>query len=128
MVQAKTLEKFISQSPEIAQAAGTDPATARRIMEAIEERIKSNRRHPAPQPPVGGISIRAASRKYGMRHTTIVRWVKEGFIPVILETKNEKFINEKITIAIIHKFKSFTGEGRKTIRKVLSGGSPCSEK
>jgi hypothetical protein len=98
MVQAKTLERLISLSPEIAQAAGTDPATAKRIMEAIEERIKSNRRHPREPAPQGSISLRVAAKKYHIPSTTLSFWVKRGYLKVLERTPNWLYIDEECLI------------------------------
>jgi hypothetical protein len=126
MVTTKVFERSINISETIAREAGTDKETVRRVLQAAKAKEEGRRRQPPPPTPDGGICLREAARKYGMRHTTLVLWVKMGYIPVILETKNEKFINEEVTSKIIHKYKNFNGEGRKTLKRVLNGGTPCS--
>lgn len=86
--------------------------------EAIKKLRSLPKRKPAPSPPIGGIGIRAASRKYGIPNRTISRWVQQGFIPILLETRNNKYINEQITTEIIAIYKSI--KGRRTIRKAIA--------
>jgi len=123
MIQARTLERkmvTISEAEKIIKE-GKGKADMLNKLNGL------TKRQPAPPPPEGGISIRKAARKYDMRHTTLVLWVKEGYIPVVLETKNKKFIDEATTIDIIQKFKNYTGDGRRTLKKVMSGGTLCPE-
>ena len=94
MVQARTLEKFKAQSPEIAQETGTDPEEVIKVLEAVAERIKKNQRQPREPIPEGGISIREAARKYKRSHCTILLWIKKGKIKVIKRTLNWTYIKE----------------------------------
>ena len=104
-------------SQEIAKKAGTKPAIALKVMVAMEEHINEKRRQPAPPPPEGGISIRAAGRKYNVDFRTISTWVKRGLVKVILETKNNKYIDEKSTKYLCTKYNSDPGRGKRTIFK-----------
>jgi hypothetical protein len=102
-MQIRTLEKFIAKSPEIAQEAGTDPEVARRVMEAIEERIKKSRRQPSDPAPKGGISLRSAARKYGIPHSTLLLWIPHNYIQVLKKTNYRTYISEDSLVKYINK-------------------------
>lgn len=118
MVTEKALEKYLNISQEIAQDADTEPEVAQRVIRAIEKRIVNKRRQPAPSPPEGGISQSAASRKYEVYQQTISRWVEKGYIPVVLRTKKEVYIDEEALAAIVADYNQSPGRGKKTIRRV----------
>jgi len=63
------------------------------------------KRQPKPPPPEGGISLREAARKYGVHHTTILKWVKKGLVPIIKRTPNWLYVDE----AAIQKIKKNGG-------------------
>jgi hypothetical protein len=94
MVTTKAFERSINISDTIAQEVGTDQETVRKVLEAAKAKEESRRRQPAPPPPTGGISLRAAGRKYNIDYRTISRWVKRGLIIVLLETRNCKYISD----------------------------------
>ena len=90
------------------------------VLDAVIEDRRNHKRQPKPEPPEGGISLRAAGRKYNTPPRTISRWVEQGFLPTILETKNEKFINEATFAELIAKYNSDLIIGRRTIRKAIA--------
>lgn len=51
--------------------------------------------------PEGGIAIREAGRKYGINYSTLSRWVKRGWVSVILRTNNWTYIDEKSLLKAI---------------------------
>jgi hypothetical protein len=71
--------------------------------------------------PVGGITLRQASRKYQMNLTTIWNWVKAGYIPVLVRTKSEIYISESTTKTLVDAFKKQPGRGKWTIKKIIEG-------
>ncbi len=58
-------------------------------------------RKKAPPPPPGSICIRAASRKYHIATGYLSRLADAGFITVIQETKNYRYLEEKSVKAFI---------------------------
>lgn len=66
--------------------------------EEILEAMKPNRRKDGHSTPKGGISLRAAARKYGIPYTTLWRRVKAGIksgeIRILAETKNWLYVEE----------------------------------
>ena len=81
----------------------------------VDELKKLPVRQPAPAPPEGGISIRAAARKYGVPDPTISRWAARGLIRVLLRTKNEVYLSEDDLIPVIKRYKQAPGRGRRTV-------------
>jgi len=86
------------------------------ILKEAAERIKSNGRKPAPAPPKGGISLSAAGRKYKILQQTISRWVSKGYIPVLLRTKREVYVEESALAELVEKYRQDPGQGKKTVR------------
>ncbi|MFA5389143.1 MAG: hypothetical protein WC312_05245 [Candidatus Omnitrophota bacterium] len=115
MVTSKTFERLSSISDRIADAAGTSEEVVRKVLDAAKTDIISRRRQPAPPPPEGGISIRAAGRKYKIDFRLISSWTKRGLITVLLETPNNKYINENQVAELAKKYKSDPGRGKRTV-------------
>lgn len=70
--------------------------------------------------PPGGISIMEASRKYGIAHSTISRWVQRGYIRVIERTSWRVYIDEKDLAKVVKHYRQAPGEGKWTVRKSLT--------
>lgn len=66
------------------------------ILEAAKPRRMNG--HKAPK---GGISIRAAARKYGINYSTLSRWAKRGWVNIIQRTANWTYIDEKSLVKAI---------------------------
>ncbi len=73
-------------------------------------------RQPKPEPPDGGISLRSASRKYGIPHPTLSRWVKKGYVPILLRTRNELYVNDALLSQLIKRYRQNPGQGKNTIQ------------
>lgn len=67
-------------------------------------------------PPKGGISQSEASRKYGVTQSSISQWVRHGYIPVLLRTKREVYIDEARLVEVIKCYKASPGQGKKTVK------------
>lgn len=93
------------------------------IVEETEKDLIKQRRLPSPPDPEGGISIRAAERKYRIASATISRWVKKTFVPVLLETANEKFIDEAKLIKLVEAYRQCPGRGTWAVKKACEKSS-----
>lgn len=113
MVTRKTLEKYVNEAEVIAEEINETPEVVTKVLRQVEVRIENGRRQPKPLIPEGGISLRAAERKYGVLHSTISRWVARGEIPVILRTDNWVYIDENALIKKIADYRKNPGKGRK---------------
>ena len=113
----RLLEKYKKMATTIAIDADTNPTTVVKVLAAMEHQMSQARRCKNPPPPPGAISIGAASRKYNMHVSTIVRWVQKGLVPVILRTKRYKYIDELILAEIIRRYKADPGQGKRTLEK-----------
>jgi len=109
-------ERLMSRAGTIARERESD-ITESILREAADE-IKSNGRKPAPEPPEGGISQSAASRKYKVRQETISRWVAKEYIPVMLRTKREVYVEESALAELVKKYRQDPGQGKKTVKPV----------
>lgn len=119
MVQAKTLDKYIARAPEFAVMTGADPKLVERILTTVKREIETNRRQPAPPPPEGGISIRAAERKYKIRSSTISGWVKDEHIPILKRGSKEIYISEELIARVAKEYKTLKGRGNRAIIKII---------
>ena len=59
-----------------------------------------------------GIHVREASRKYGVPHPTISRWVQRGIIRVIGQEANRVLIDEADTAYCVEVWRANRGSGR----------------
>lgn len=89
----KMTEKLMNEAATIAEERNTD--ITGEILREASDRIQNNGKKKAPAPPVGGISIREASRKYQVPRSSLSRWVKQGLISVFRRTDNWLYINEQ---------------------------------
>jgi len=78
---------------------------------------EERRRQPRPAPPEGGISIRAAARKYDLQSATLSDWRRDGILETLLETKNEVYISEKSVAKAAGLYKQDPGRGKRTIKR-----------
>jgi hypothetical protein len=84
--------------------------------EEILEALKPNRRGDGHNVPEGGICQSEASWKYGVTRTTISGWVLNSYIPILLETKKEVYIDEAKLIEVVECYKASPGQGKKTVK------------
>jgi len=89
------------------------------VLTLNKEYSENHKRQPKPPAPEGGISLGAAARKYKIPNQTISRWVKRGLISFILETRNEKYINEAEFAELAKRYKQNPGQGKWTIRQAF---------
>lgn len=104
----------------IAEEIHEKPEVVVKVLKQVEVRIENGRRQPKPPAPEGGISIRAAGRKYDIPFKTISRWAQRGFIPILLRTRNELYISEASLAQIASKYKSLPNSSRRTIGKAIA--------
>lgn len=114
-------EKLILEATIIAKSRKTK-LTPEILMEASENIHKS--RGPAPDPPEGSITYMEAERLYGINHSTISRWVQNGYIDIILETKREIYVDKIQLENLIAYYKENPGRGRFTLRYLFGKGHP----
>jgi hypothetical protein len=88
--------------------------------EEILEALKPNRRGDGHEVPEGGISQSEPSQKYDVAQTTISGWVLKGYVPALLRTSKEVYIDEAILAEVIECYKSSPGQGRKTVKQQFS--------
>ncbi len=118
MVTAKRVDRtyqYLERS-----TANLPPEERERILRGYLEDKASRKRQPPPPAPPGGIGIREAGRKYNVASVNISKWVRKGFIPVLLETKNIKYIDEPTLVKVIQIYLEAPGRGRWTVRKALT--------
>lgn len=114
----RSLEKLMTEAPAIAEETKLQTEDVERVFKQAMVHADNNKRQPKPPPPEGGISIRAAGRKYGIAPRTISGWVQRGLIPILLVTRNEKYIDETILAKIVQEYKKAPGQGKFTIRRI----------
>jgi hypothetical protein len=87
--------------------------TAQELVAELRDRRRAPRTKPCGPP--GSISLSEAARRYGVRQSTLSRWVPRFHIPIVLETANEKFVDEAVLLAYIRKYLENPGRGKKTV-------------
>ncbi len=115
----KTLEKELADVKAIAGVTGVDAAAVVRVITEMMRRVALRKRRKASPPPQGGISLRAAGRKYGVDYRTIGRWVKRGIVPVVRLTRNELYIEEGRLLPVVEVYRRDPGRGKKTVTRRL---------
>ena len=118
MVTKRTLEKYMNEAKVIAEEINETPEVVTKVLRQVEVRIENNKRQPRPPAPEGGISLSSAERKYKVPNPTICRWVKKGYIPILLRTKRELYIHEKILADLIRQYLINPGQGKRTTKKI----------
>lgn len=104
---------------EVAEKTGLPTGDVERVVGQIIADRNNHRRQPKLPPPEGGISLRAAERKYGIAHETLARWVRKGLIPVLLRTPNWLYVDEAKLAEVVQRYKQNPGQGKKTINSVV---------
>ncbi|MFA6307091.1 MAG: helix-turn-helix domain-containing protein [Patescibacteria group bacterium] len=98
-------EQLLAQYPDISP-------------ESLVKKMKEKPvRQPKPEPPVGGICINQASHKYDIPQQTLSRWVQRGLIPVLVETRNEKYVDESVLAERVRQYKANPGKGKRNFEK-----------
>lgn len=83
----------------------------------MSERKKS--KEPRPPAPEGGISLSEGSRRYNIPHPTISRWVSNGYIPVLLRTRYELFIQESRLAELAVVYQGNPGRGSWAVKQYI---------
>jgi len=113
----RSLEKLLTVAPVIARETKLTENEVERVFTQAMLHAENNKRQPAPQPPEGCISLRAASAKYGIPHPTLSVWInKKKYIPILLRTKNKLFVSEVLLVELINKYRKNPGQGKHTLR------------
>lgn len=107
-------EKISKRCPKISKGK------IKMVLEAVIEERQNNEKELRPTAPEGSISLRAACRKYGVLNSTLSGWVKRGYIPVLLRTRNWLYIDEAKSAQVIDLYKQDPGQGKKTVKRELS--------
>ena len=100
---------------EVADKTGLPTEDVERVVGQIITDKNNNRRQLKPPPPEGGISIRAAGRKYNLAPRTISGWVQKDFVPVLLRTKNWLYVDEAKLAEVVEQYRENPGQGKRTI-------------
>jgi hypothetical protein len=117
MVGARiTLERLDLDAEMVEREKGIPKEVSKVVLKTVIEDRQNHKRQPKPEPPTGGISLRAAERKYGIAHETLARWVKRGLIPILLRTPNWLYVDEAKLVEVIQRYKQNPGQGKKTIK------------
>lgn len=90
------------------------------VLDAVIEDRRNHRRQPKPEPPEGGISLRAAEKAYGIGNRTLSAWARAGYLPIKKRTKNELYVDEARLAQIIEAYKSLPDNKRRTIKKAIA--------
>lgn len=104
---------------EVAKQTGVPTEHVERVIGQIVMNHNNYKRQPKPLVPEGGICLRAAERKYGISNRTLSGWVKKGYIPILLRTKNELYVDENKLGEVVSLYKTSPGQGKLTIKQSL---------
>jgi hypothetical protein len=117
MVGARiTLERLDLDAELVEKKKGIPKEVSKVVLEAVIEDRQNHRRQPKQSPPEGGISLRAAGRKYDIPSGTLCRWIQKGLVPVLLRTLNWLYVDEAKLVEVIQRYKQNPGQGKKTIQ------------
>jgi hypothetical protein len=117
MVGARiTLERLDLDAEMVEKKRGVPKEVSKVVLETVIEDRQNHKRQPKPEPPEGGISLRAAERKHHIPCGTLCRWVQRGLIPVLLRTPNWLYVDEAKLVEVIQRYKQNPGQGKKTIK------------
>jgi hypothetical protein len=121
MVQARTFEKHRVIFQEIiTRDTGAEPDKAKKTLDDMEQVLMKSRRQPAPAPPPGGISQSKAARKYKVHSQTISRWAAAGYVPILLKSSKEVYVDEAKLFELVTVYRKRSGRGKKTIRRIFN--------
>jgi len=112
----RSLEKLMVNAPKIAEEIKLSTEDVKKVFTQAMNHAENNKRKPAPPPPEGGISQSEGSRKYGVRQENISRWVSKGYIPVLLRTNREVYVDEAALAELVKRYQQDPGQGKKTIK------------
>jgi hypothetical protein len=116
MVGARiTLERLDLDAEMVEKKRGIPKEVSKVVLETVIEERQNHKRKPKPLPPEGGISLRAASRKYDLPVSTLSRWTSKGYVFILLHTKKEIYVDEAKLAEVIQRYKQNPGQGKKTI-------------
>lgn len=110
-----TTSRVLIGLDDIKKADNLSDNEKRKVSSLIKKMARQRQRPERRPAPEGSISIRAAERKYGVPSRTISGWVSKGYIRVVLDTKNWKYIDEAELVKLIEKYKTNPGQGKKTV-------------
>lgn len=116
----KSLEKLMTEAPQIAQETNLPTEAVEKVFVQAMVRAENNKRQPVPPPPEGGISLSDAKRKYGVSHQTLSRWVKRGYIQILLRTNKELYISKAELGKIAEAYLKNPGQGKRTLKRYLN--------
>jgi hypothetical protein len=116
-----TLDRVDSDAEIVEQKKGIPRGISKVVLETVIEERQNHRRQPKPEPPEGGITLRAAERKYGISCATLSRWTTKGYIPVLLRTNKELYLHEEIVAKLATAYNQGRGQGKWTIKQILKG-------
>jgi len=116
MIQSRTIERKMVAINEVEKIILESKTPG----EAVKKLRSLKKRQPAPPPPPGGISQSEAKRKYGIAQTTISGWVSKGYIPLLLRTTKEVYIDEAKLAEVVKCFKQSPGQGKKIVKRKFS--------
>lgn len=115
----KWAERYLLEAITIAEKKNIElPVEV--LMEAGENIIKQ----PAPDPPEDGITFMEAERLFGINHSTISRWVQQGYLDILLETNRETYIDRIQLENLVGHYTENPGQGKFTLRKLFGKGHP----
>ncbi len=115
-------ERELERLGQLCEMTGSTPEKARDFIMA-QDKLREPRRPKAPiEIPEGGMSVRAVARRHHMDDTTILNWVHQKYIPILLKTKKTTYIDSAKADEIIKAFKKEGGgKGKWTMRKLQQG-------
>ena len=94
-------------------------ASIKEILQQVIDEVKLLRTRKRIVPPEGGISLREASRRYGVPNATLSGWVKLGYLDFIEVTTKPKFFLETEVSHLAEIHNKAKGKGKRTIEKYL---------
>jgi len=112
-------------APKIAKEAKVELDKTERGITCTMNHMNNHKRQPRLPPPEGGICLRQASRKYGVPNPTLSIWVKKGYIPILLRTKNELYVDESKLAELIRLYLTSPGQGKNTLKQRLKLIASC---
>lgn len=102
---------------QVAQETGVPTEHVEKVVKQLIVDKNNHKRQPKPAPPEGGISLSEAERRYGIPNPTISRWVRKGYIPVLLRTNKELYIDETVIAKLAKAYQENPGQGKRTIKQ-----------
>jgi hypothetical protein len=88
------------------------------VHKALIEKNK-RKRQPRIPAPKGGISLSAAQNKYGVPNPTICRWAKKGYLPILMKTRFETFVDENYCAKLAEAYKTDPRQGSWVVKRLV---------